>query len=192
MDVSFNSHMVRTITVGDEEFDVDYDPVEHIDPYVNDEGTVVRFAIQDDCFGDYEWPEGVEFIQGNSRYGYYHNDPESWLEQFNEDPNYAVFPVGIYEHGLIHHCVHGDRWFPDMQWDYAVGGAIAIPIGPEGYTEPREAANSILEEYSAWCNGDVYAIVTYVKRDNGEWEMDNPVGPYIGSEWAHIAVKEGY
>ena len=135
---------------GYEDVDLPMTPCEWIDPVVD--GDTLRFAVLDEYGGDWEWPEGVEFVQGNSRYVNYCDDVGEWLERVNEDDNLTVFPVGVYEHGLISYSLAGESIHSSDPWDYCVGACIAIP---NDFTDPVKAARAILKEYTSWCNGEV-------------------------------------
>jgi hypothetical protein len=173
--------------------DLPLEAADFIDPFLSDDGTTFRYASHYDAgWGDWEWPEGVEFVQGNPRNVNYCDDPEVWVEDVNSDPNLDLFVVDVYEHGNILYSLSGGG--PQCEFDTARGGAaIAIPTGPEGYTNPEEAARAILSEYTAWCNGETYAIVE-LALDPATGE---PVGDYdavygiFGWEQAEACCKTG-
>jgi hypothetical protein len=182
-----------TLDYGDEYEDVvvPITPADWIDPWVNEEGTRLIYAAHDDCPMDYEFPEGVEFIQSNSRNMNYESDVEGWLERVNNDPGLVVFPVGVYEHGLVQYSLAGESMHSGDQWDYVVGACIAIPTD---YTDPESAARNILAEYTAYCNGDAYVIVS-MERENAdaEWSDDYEViGGYFGSDSTQELINTGY
>lgn len=179
-----------TITISDVEgldgeLEIPFRPDEWIDPVVN--GNVLRYAALDESGGtEYEFPEGVRFIQGNSQYIHYCNDVEEWLEEVHEDSNLEVFPVGVYEHGLISYSLAGESIHSGDQWDYCIGACIAVP---KDFADPKEAARGILDEYTSWCNGSVYLLVEVPLDDPDNYDV---VGGFIGSKHAEEAVKEGY
>jgi len=51
--------------------------------------------------------------------------------------------------------------------------AAGYYIAPEDVTDPAKYAKGVMNEYSAWCEGDVWGVCiwTYSKVD-GEWELD--------------------
>lgn len=166
---------------------------EHIDPVLTEDGTTLRYAVQDDSCHDYEWQEGVEFVQGNMHYLNYASDPDGWIEDMS--PDHDLYPVDVYEHGNILYSLSGGG--PQCAFDTARGGAcIAIPNEKHDnpFTNTREAAAAILAEYSAWCNGDVYGIVEVtIDPATGEVVGDyDDVWGIIGWEYAEECLKNGY
>lgn len=165
-------------------------PCEHIDPVLTDDGNTLRFAVEDDYGREYEWQEGVEFVQASYRHNYYCDDPQAWIESVRAD--HDVFVVDVFEHGNIMYSLSGEG--PQCQFDTASGGAaIAIPNEHHDnpFTNTRDAAEGILAEYTAWCNGDVYGVYEMGKV-NGEWaENDYPCFGIIGWEYAEQCLKEG-
>lgn len=170
--------------------DLPYEASEMVDPFLSDDGTVFRYAVSDDSYCEYEWPEGVDFIQSNNRYHNYVEDVEAWLEDVNNDPNLAVFPVGVYEHGGISYSLAGESIHSGDRFDYCVGACIAIPTGPEGYTDPVEAARAILADYTAWANGDVYGVVE-MYREGDAWLEGDTCWGFHGWEMVEQICKEG-
>lgn len=184
-----------TLDFGDEyeEVVVPIEPAEWIDPWINDLGTVLVYAAHDDYPMDYEWPEGVEFVQGNPNYAHHIssiNGANEWIAE-QEAAGKRVFPVGVYEHGGIDYSLAGESLHHRDQWDYCVGGAIAIPTD---YTDPEEAARAILADYTAWCNGDTYVIVSMHREDVDQpWSDDyDTIGGYFGSSRTQEAVNTEY
>jgi hypothetical protein len=184
--VGMKLRTTTTAVINDIEIETCLDVAENIDPYISEDGNTVVLAVHDTGQVDYDFPEGVGFVQGNSSFIHFHKDIAAWVED-QQESGLTVFPVGAYEHGLISYTVHGQRVYPDMQWDYGVVGAIAMP---EDYPEPLEAAQAILEEYSNWCNGSVYGIVTFENVD-GTWEDTDSVWGFIGSKYTQEVVSSG-
>jgi hypothetical protein len=161
------------------------------DVLFDEENREIRYLTHDETFAEsYEWPEGIEFVQSNSRWANYTPDPEGWLERVNSDPTLDVYPVGVFEHGQVRYALAGESIHSNDQWDYCVGACIAVPnmVNGQGYTDTGKAARAILEEYTAWCNGEVYALWR-VNVDTSETDV---VGGYIGWDQAEQARKEGY
>lgn len=187
--VTTRSH---TATIGDDvEIDLPFEADEMVDPFLSEDGNTFRYGVRDDSPHEYELPEGVEFVQGNPRNVNYVGDVETWLEGMNDNPNVVVFPVDVYEHGDILYSLSGSG--PQCQFDTARGGAcIAVPTGPEGFTNPQDAAAAILNEYTAWCNGDVYGIVE-MNRDpeTNTWTEGDTCWGFYGWEYAETVCKEG-
>lgn len=169
--------------------DLPFEADEMVDPFLSDDGNTFRYAVSDECGHEYEFPEGVEFAQGNPGAIHYTSDVEGWLEGVNDDSGLTVFAVDVYQHGNIMFSLSGTG--PQCQFDTARGGAcIAIP---NDFTDSESAASSILAEYTAWCNGDVYGLVE-MKRDpaTGQWAEGDSVWGFYGWEHMETVVKEGY
>lgn len=159
---------------------------EYIEPAFSGDATKFAYAVCDDYCDSYEWPEGVEFIQGSHRYLNFEADPETWIEGFDKE-THKVFVVGAYEHGQIQWGLSGESMHSNDMFDYAsVAGFIAIPLD---FTNPEDAARNILRDYTDWCNGEVYGVVL-VEKEGDEWlETDSCFG-YIGSEYTEATLKE--
>lgn len=166
-----------------------------IDPVIADDGTI-RFAVLDEHpWGEYEFPDYVQFIQGNWRHLHYCNDPTSWMEEIHEDPTLDLYLVGVYEHGGIEYSLAGTSVYSADQFDYCVGAAIAIPnLEHEyGFTDTRETAKAILAEYTGWCNGECYVAVDFTKDpETGEWSETSSCSGYYGRDRIKDALKEGF
>jgi len=152
-----------------------YEPTDPDDVIISDDGNTITYATFDPWQFDYEFPEGVDFVQGNPGYIHYCNNVQEWIDSIHETPHMNIFPVGVYEHGNIEYSLAGESMFSSDQFDYCVGAAIAIPGGPEGFTDPEGAARAILREYTDWCNGETYSIVT-LTRNGDTWENDTDRG----------------
>lgn len=186
-------HHTATLPSG-VEVDLPLAPCEHIDPFLSDDGTLLRYAVQDEGGYDYEWQEGVEFVQGNPHcLNYLDADAANdWIAEMSVD--HDVYVVDVYEHGNILYSLSGNG--PQCAFDTARGGAaIAIPNDKHDnpFTNTEEAAAAILSEYTSWCNGDVYGVVEMtIDPETGEM-----VGGYddcwgiIGWEYAEECLKHG-
>jgi len=157
-------------------------------PIVED-GTI-RYLVHDAYSSEYDFPEGVEFVQSNSSHMRYERDIEGWLEEVEGNPNLDVFSVGVYQHGGVSYTLAGESLHSGDQWDYCVGACIAVPNmnDGKGFTDTKEAARAILEEYTSWCNGDVYIIVSVPIANPDTYES---VGGYIGLQYAEEVMKAG-
>lgn len=180
----------QTITLADErlgEIDLPFVPLDASDIFLSEDGKTLTYLADDPEGGyDYEFPEGVQFVQGKMAYNHYCNDASAWLEEVNADPNLDVYPVGVYEHGLIQYSLAGESMMSNDRWDYCVGACIAIPTD---FTDTEEAARSILEEYTNWCNGSVFGIVEMVRQESGDWEEGDTCWGFIGYEYAVEEAK---
>lgn len=180
--MNITTKTTRTITLTDEalgKIDLPIEPLDRDDIYVSAAGDRLAYLVDDNDCHDHEFPEGVEFVQGNSRYNHYENDVEGWLERVNADDNLTVFPVGVYEHGLIQYSLAGESLHSTDRWDYCIGACIAIP---NDFTDPEQAARDILAEYTDWCNGSVYGIVTMEREESGDWDDGDACWGFIGYE----------
>lgn len=148
--------------------------------YVIDNGSRVTFLTHDEYPMEYEWPEGVVLCESFRS----EDDLSDWIDMM-EDDGCRVFTVGRYEHGAVSFCVHGERTYPDMAWDYGWGGMIAIP---SDFTDQLEAAKAILEEYTNWCNGEVYNVFSVDVNDPDNYDA---CGGYIGYEYATEVAMAG-
>lgn len=89
--------------------------------------------------------------------------------------------VDKYEHGSVHYSVSNTHNYPDKKWDVSHGCAVYIPSEyiQEEYIKAKKKmsvaqakekfikdANSTLDSYSDYCNGEVYgySVVTYNKE----------------------------
>lgn len=132
------------------------------------------YAADDDYVMDYEWQEGVQFVDGSiDRLDA--DEMNDRLDAVDRD-THDVYPVGKYDHGLVSYSRHGERQYPDMQWDYGVCGFIAVP---KDFTDTAAAADAILDEYTSWCNGAVYLLVEVPLDDPDAYEV---CGGFIGPE----------
>lgn len=165
---------------------------DYIDPFVSEDGKKIVVALHDsDPCNEYEFPDGVEFVQANNRNKHYCNDVSAWITEQRDEAGKAVFPVGVYEHGLIQYALAGESIHAADPFDYCVGAMIALPTGEDGYTDPEGAARAILAEYTAYCNGDAYGIATLTRGDDDEWTEDEVVWGFLGSDSTAEIVKSG-
>ena len=183
----------RTVQWTIDDFDVYHAPCEYVEPHVSVDGdaATVRYAVQDQDQREFDFVDGVKLFQADHRYVSPHEEAE--VQAMDH-----VFLIERYEHGLVSYSLVADeKPYPDRQWD------VATPVGIIGlsddFDEPRKAAASWLEEYTAWANGEVYGVVeeTYTKDADGEWHRD-AYEPWdvttwgvIGSEWAEQLVNDG-
>ncbi len=105
--------------------------------------------------------------------------------------------VDKFEHSQVHYSISGTH-APD-RWDTAQGSAVFIPCDyiQSEYRKMKKAqgegvafqhfiqdSNNVLEQYSNWCNGEVYgySVLTFDKKGN-EIDCDECWG-FIGQEYA--------
>lgn len=172
--------------------DLPYQASEIIDPFLSEDGNTFRYAVSHDDYVEYEWQEGVEFIQANPGYMNYLDADAvpGWRSEMEED--HDVYVVDVYDHGSTTYSLRGEG--VQCRWDTASGGAmIAIPNEnhESPFTDTREAASGILAEYTAWCNGEIYGIIEMTRTASG-WEEAYAIWGFIGDEYASSTVKSGY
>lgn len=71
----------------------------------------------------------------------------------------TAFMLSYYEHGLCRWSLQGQG--PQCQWDTTRTAGILLWEGdlkdlPKGYDKREKWAESMLETYTCWCNGEVY------------------------------------
>ena len=117
---------------------------------------------------------------------------DEWLDENKAEylrDKYS-FLIKRYSHGLDHYStLEGGRNYPDAQWDVASGVGV-ITLSTQTWPDEdeemlRTVANQLLDEYSSWCNGDVWGVVQEVfsLADQAQVSEDDVWG-IIGSKWA--------
>lgn len=165
-----------------------YLPLEYITPVVKnyDDGSfVVVYALHDnypDFDLDYVLGEGVEFeefrTQDERDKFYNETDPET----------HVAFIVDHFEHSAHHYSLHGSQAYPYGGWDTRPSCVLRVPVD---FVDPEEAAESMLEAYTALVNGDTYLIVRQEYDAAGNLkEAPYPVGGFYGLKHAEAAVAE--
>jgi hypothetical protein len=118
--------------------------------------------------------------------------------------------VQKYSHSGVHYSIAGHHSYPDFMWDVSPFAGIFIPCDwvqkqyhKNKYKRGGKAAalakmqadsNSILDEYSKWCNGDVWGYVVEVRDQDGEEltdEADSCWG-FIGYEYATEELERAF
>lgn len=113
-----------------------------------------------------------------------------------------MFWVERYEHGQVRYALTGESSAVDRQWDVAHACAIlTLSDDCEGDREKlTEYARALLDNYTSWCNGDVYGIVSETfahgtTEDKDAWALvdgtEDSVWGYIGSEYVERAIQSG-
>lgn len=177
------------------------DPGDEI--YVNEEEGVTRVSwlVRDDDAGPFEWSDPdtppSEWINGvfrdfrSSQGG--DGTPASRDEFYREMVELVgedrVFIVEVYSHGADTFAIVGTRHFPDRQWDVAPACVLAVP---SDVTNPAEWANSIIENYNSWVNGDVWGVVTHWVHNKTRIVTDSSsVWGFVGLDDAEAAARSG-
>jgi hypothetical protein len=123
-----------------------------------------------------------------------------------QEQNRHPMIVECYDHGAKHYSVMGTKDYPDRQWDVAPN-SVYTPSNYDlnefnaGNIDAKELvarANSTLETYSDWANGNVYGAVTEKHKydpDSEQWVNQNDSDTcwgYIGSALAEAALKSDH
>lgn len=160
----------------------------------------VAWLVRDeDCWDGFEWSdpddEPSEWSNGcfrdfrNSHDGGGEESRDAFIAEMaakvGED---RVFIVDVYSHGLEHFSVSNSRWYPDRQWDVAPACVLVVP--PD-VTNPREWADGVMEQYTAWACGDTWLVVTNYLDADGNVTDDECIGGFIGRKHAEEAARTG-
>lgn len=186
MKISSSTITTHTIILDDgEEVVVDHAPTEMIDPIISEDGNTLVYASDQDADDDYDGfgdDTEVYFIQFNNHFIHHNDDPESFSETYGD--SHVIFPVNYSEHGLC-------QWslgVAEKDWDTVpFAGLIAIP---NDFADPEEAAKAFLEEYTDWCNGEIYGIIAMHRQEDGSWIEGDSCWGYIGDEHTKESMKE--
>ena len=125
-----------------------------------EDGAALKYAFVDDTlpFVDY-------FAYQDSDYVQFFNAHNIDIEKLGLllGKGWEVFEIEKYEHSFVQFGLAGTFSCP---WD-TTRGQYAIAISKE-VQNPEEFAKVILEEYSSFCNGEVFGVVTatYDKQRN--------------------------
>lgn len=107
--------------------------------------------------------------------------------------------VDKYDHSSVHYSISETTGYPDKQWDVTQGKAVFIPCDDvqsqykkfkkehgevEAFKEFIKTSNSTLDEYSNWCNGEVYGYILMTFDKDGKLTSEDSCFGYIGSEYA--------
>jgi hypothetical protein len=103
-----------------------------------------------------------------------------------------LFAVERYEHGLVRYGLSNESSQVDRMWDVAPCVAFLRLDDEWGPTvDLKEMARSILNEYTDWCNGNVFGVVHCFYGANGEPDGDEEAcWGYIGDEHAEQTMTE--
>lgn len=131
------------------------------------------------------------------------DERDTKAKELKED-KVLFYLVDKYEHGSVHFSVSQTHNYPDQKWDVAHGCAIYVPCDyiqdeykkmakKEGVETAKahfiKDSNGVLDEYSNWCNGEVYGYsVTVFDRKGQELNNDECWG-FIGHKYAELEKK---
>jgi hypothetical protein len=214
MPVSSNVHSTRITSITKEnanahfkspsiDLELSHEPVgEDLELRLNDEGQlVVGYLAHDD---DPMW-DAFDYEEGNDEFKEFRS--ESDRDEFiaeQEAEGRVAFVVNKYAHGQVHYSIAGTTQYPDMRWDVAPSG-VYVPCEEnqerykkEQVTEAQliEWGNNVLNEYSAYCNGEAYGICkdVFEKQDDGSFDLveDEACWNFITSEHAKSSLESDY
>lgn len=118
------------------------------------------------------------------------------------------FWIERYEHGLVRYAPINESSQVDRQWDVAQGVALMRikddPWWREG-TRAIDCVRAVCEEYTSWCNGDVFGMIRYeLKRPDvppvpfltvedfaSEWVETDSCWGFLGYDYARQTAKDG-
>jgi hypothetical protein len=164
---------------------------------------VVSYLSQDEANGWYfdENDQGT-FINNDSRCRGDRKTPEEIAELKAAHPD-RFFVIHKYEHGQCRYYRAGDAatsaTIPDQQWDVSHGAAFYI--APDDTPDPVKYCDSVMEEFTNWCNGEIYgvchAFFNKVSKDGDEFEWveagehsPEECWGYIGGDYAQQTLEE--
>lgn len=157
-----------------------------------DDKVVIGYLAHDDSPSDYwEFDRNGLFKEFRDAY-----ERDEWMEARRAE-GLTVFLVDKYAHGNVHYSIANTSDYPDRRWDVSPCAALACDFESWGTPPELQAkcANDILDQYSKWCNGEVYGAVTVtltIDRTTGEvvGEDTDSVWGAIGDDWALELLAE--
>ncbi len=164
----------------------------------------VGYIIHDDGPAD-DWldlQQNNEGHQGRLKVFRSQVERDEFIDEIEAEKK-ICFIVDKYEHSAVHYSVANSIWLPDRQWDVAPSGVFVLPDDLQKQYHKRKYAvsragarqelvsvvNSILDEYSMWCNGEIYGVVTFVP---GEKDLEDSCWGFVGHEYALEMLKEEF
>ena len=108
--------------------------------------------------------------------------------------------VDKYDHSQVHYSISETSNYPYKQWDVTPGKAVFIPCDDiqsqykkmkkeQGeaiaFKEFIKDSNSVLDEYSKWCNGEVYGYQVMLFDKKGTQVNEDSCWGYIGTDSAN-------
>ena len=176
---------------------------------VNDDSDACNPAQENDGFGELWLAErGLRILElvNESHKRYPTRREHEAIVADAEEAQHIWFWVEKYEHGQVHFSVANTRGYPDRMWDVGVCG-IFVPCDDVqrryhkdkykrgGKALARQEAirdsNLMLQEYTNWCNGEVYGVViTVIDLATGEAEEVDSCCGYIGAEYAERELED--
>lgn len=174
------------------------------------EGEVIKvgYLVLDESFGGHISNYWKEFDVGEMREFGSEAERDEYVEEVEDEGKECVV-VDHYEHGRHHFSVTKTQTYLHGRWDTRPS-CVFVPSDyyQEQFKEKKESkgeekarawlveeANRVLDTYSDFVNGDIYATVVETwKRTDAYWEGDeletHHVGGYIGIDWAISGLRE--
>lgn len=216
MNVRIERHTEYFIEDGDSTFPVSFEPVDNSAIIqIKRNKAKVGYLVMDEDGGSHgfyfeEYNQGQWFGYDPHCLGHDPKDREE-VEQLARDNPGRVFWIHKYKHGMVRYYRAGDAltpavelhgtepaapglFIPDQQWDVSRGAALYI--APDDCPDPAKYCDGVCEEFSNWCNGDIYGVCTQEfkrKNKNEPWEPasdGDECWGHIGHEWAEQALAE--
>lgn len=172
---------------------------------------------RDDHSGEDAW-EWIEWGNGRQRNEWIGNNfcckecgaaggyPDEACSSGYEEADKHIYPdafrpgldfwIERYEHGLVRYAPIGESSQVDRQWGVAQGVAIMRftkpeTIGPDD--DPDRLLNfcrAVCDEYTSWCNGDIYGYTIHRWPTIAHYETDPDDGELIDSCWGFIGTDQ--
>lgn len=191
---SLNSHMEDefgiTLELDSSSNDMDFDLIEtaqsFIVGYLAHDSSPQDFFESDDGAGTF-----IEFSNVGER--------DKKMAELNKTKK-LFYLVDKYDHSQVHYSIAETANYPDKQWDVTPGKAVFIPCDDiQGqykkmkkekgeaiaFKEFIKDSNITLDQYSNWCNGDVYGYQIILFDKKGQQLSEDSCWGYIGSDYAN-------
>lgn len=162
---------------------------------------------------DYEWGYDADEAAEIERWSHC---PASGADPQVHQPTLRPtdFLIERYEHSLVRYAPIGEASQVDRQWDVAFGVAVFRFTKPETFYDGDPTREQLLDivravcdEYTSWCNGDVYDLIRYERRrpldaphcpvlipdefTHDVWEQADSCGGFVGYDYAEETAKTG-
>lgn len=155
---------------------------------------IVSFlSVDDDAQDFWESSDGL----GTFKEFYTPSQRKDYLSSISK--NKLVYLVDKYDHGSVHYSVAQTQNYPDQRFDVAHGKAVFIPCDyiqkeykkykkehgeVQAYKQFLKDINSVLDDYSKWCNGEVYGYQVFELDKKGNQVSEDACWGFVGHEYA--------